>query len=344
MSLSIEDILRSSISYIVFIIILLIIPPVMSSMGLTWPPMVIGYGLAFAITALGFNLLLGYTGLLSFGHAAFFGVGAYIAAYLFQLYKISSIELWLLGAIIGVAILGAVFGLICVRHTKVYFGILTLALSMVLWSLAMKFYLITGGEEGMRIPTANLLGINFFKAIEIDRVLNKADYLIFPYYYYELMIFIICVILMKIIVDSPFGKTLKCIRCNPHRAEFIGVSVMKYRWFAFIISAVFSSVGGVLWGVINGRVNPDALYWVTSGDILFMTVLGGYKFFSGPIIGAIVYQFLDIYFRGYFPQYWQIGLGLVLILIVLLLPSGILGGMISLINRFKSSKGEVGAK
>src|SRR5262249_34729685 len=151
--------------------------------------------------ALGFNILLGYTGLLSFGHSAFFGIGAYTVALLAQNLGIHSMEAYILLGIPIAAILSAVFGYISVRHTRIFFGILTLALSQVLYSLALKFFWVTGGTDGLRIPRPTLLGglITFSGAGSFERF-------IMTYYYYVLAIFVICVVLIWIIVHSPFGK------------------------------------------------------------------------------------------------------------------------------------------
>src|SRR5213080_5392693 len=157
------------------------------------------YGLIMAIAALGFNLLLGYTGLLSFGHSAYFGVGAYVVALMVKYLRVGSMELFLLGAIVGSVIVTAVFGFVCVRYTRIFFGILTLALSQVLWSLAFKFFWVTGGTDGLRVPTPSLLGIPNPEGEE------KMLFLAHRYSYYVLVIFLVGVAVMWLIVHSPFG-------------------------------------------------------------------------------------------------------------------------------------------
>src|SRR6266581_1930593 len=187
----------------------------------------LAYGLTMAIAALGFNLLLGYTGLLSFGHSAYFGLGAYVVALMVKYLKITSMELFLVGAVVGTVIVTAVFGFACVRYTRIFFGILTLALSQVLWSLAFKFFWFTGGTDGLRVPTPTLLG--------------------------------------------------------------------------------------------------------------FMTVLGGFRSFFGPVIGAIVFNFLKTWAVGY-TTYWQFLLGAVLVVLVLSLPTGIVGTAGRLWARLREEK------
>jgi len=276
------------------------------------------YGLIMAIGALGFNLLLGYTGLLSFGHSAYFGVGAYVVALMVKYVRVGSMELFLLGAIIGSAIITAVFGWVCVRYTRIFFSILTLALSQVLWSLAFKFFWVTGGTDGLRVPTPSLLG-----GLVTGKG-DKTDFMSHAYYYYVLVIFFACVVLMWVIVNSPFGKALQAIRDNETRAEFVGVQIWRYRFVAFLVSGVFTGLAGALWVPLNGLTTPDIIHWSFSGEIVFMTVLGGFRSFAGPIIGAVVFNYLKTYAVGY-TVYWQLLLGVVLVALVLSLPTGIVG-------------------
>jgi branched-chain amino acid transport system permease protein len=279
------------------------------------------YGLVFAIAALGFNLLLGSTGLLSFGHSAYFGVGAYTVAFVMRDLGVNSLELCILAGLVTSLLISALFGYVCVRHTRIFFGILTLALSQVLWSLAFKFFWVTGGTDGIRVPRDRLTllgGLMDFKGA------GAYERFVYSYYYYVLVLFVIAVVLMWVIVHSPFGKALQAIRDNETRAGFIGIEVRRYRWFAFVISGMFTGMAGVLWVPLNGLTTPDILYWPFSGEIVFMTVLGGFRTFTGPIVGAIVFNYLKVYAVAS-SQYWQLVLGLVLVFLVLALPNGIVG-------------------
>ncbi len=278
----------------------------------------LSYGLIFAIAALGFNLLLGYTGLLSFGHSAYFGMGAYAVAFAVKYLRITSMELSLVAGILASALVTAFFGFVCVRYTRIYFSILTLALSQVLWSLAFKFFWVTGGTDGLRVPTPVLLGVS------IGAGEDKMTFLAHRYYYYVLAIFLVAVALMWIIVHSPFGKALQAIRDNEVRAEFVGVQVWHYRWVAFLISGVFTGLAGALWVPLNGLTTPDILHWSFSGEIVFFTVLGGFSTFAGPIVGAVVFNYLKTFAVGY-TVYWQMFLGVVLVTLVMVLPTGIMG-------------------
>jgi len=278
----------------------------------------LGYGLVMAIAVLGFNLLLGYTGLLSFGHSAYFGVGAYAVAFMVKYLHTQSMELFLLGAIVASVLVTTLFGYVCVRYTRIFFSILTLALSQVLWSLAFKFFWVTGGTDGLRVPTPKLLGV--VTGEHEDKIL----FLSHGYYHYVLVVFILCVALMWLIVHSPFGKALQAIRDNETRARFVGIQIRRYRLVAFLVSGVFTGIAGALWVPLNGLTTPDILYWPFSGEIVFMAVLGGFRNFTGPIVGAVVFNYLKTYAVG-FTVYWQALLGLVLVVLVVVLPTGIVG-------------------
>jgi branched-chain amino acid transport system permease protein len=313
------------LAWIVPIALLLVAAPLVID---PFQTLTLTYGLIAAIGALGFNLLLGYTGLLSFGHSAFFGGGAYTVAFMVKYLKIASMELFLAGSVIASAILSLLFGYVCVRYTRIFFGILTLALSQVLWSLAFKFFWVTGGTDGLRVPTPTLVWM-----APTD---DKMEFLVHQYYYYVLAVFAVCVALMWVIVHSPFGKALQAIRDNETRAEFIGIRIRRYRLIAFVISGVFTGVAGALWAPLNGLASPDILVWTFSGEIVFMTVLGGFRTFVGPIVGAIAFTYLKTYAVG-FTVYWQLLLGTVLVVLVLALPTGIMGAVGRLASKWKRS-------
>jgi branched-chain amino acid transport system permease protein len=291
------------------------------------------YGLVAAIAALGFNLLLGYTGLLSFGHSAYFGIGAYTVAFIVARLGLKSMEAYLLIGIPVAAASSAILGYICVRHTRIFFGILTLAISQVIYSLALKLYWVTGGSDGLRVPRPSLL----FGLLNYTGPQGYANF-VRSYYFYVLAVFVICVLLMWVVVHSPFGKALQAIRDNEVRARFLGIRIRRYRWIAFLVSGTFTGVAGILWVPLNGLTTPDILYWTFSGEIVFTALLGGFRNFSGPIVGGMVFTYLKTYAVAT-TEYWQLLLGIVLVVLILVLPTGIVGALSQLGRRLNLSRG-----
>ena len=283
------------------------------------PPYYVGLMIPFfgyAIALLGFNLLFGYTGLLSFGHAMFLGMGAYGAAVMTGL-GIKSFELVLVAVILASAAIALPIGLLCVRYVGIFFGMLTLAFGMLFHSFLFKFYYVTGGDSGMRVARMKILGLEFAKY-------NKIEFLAGPFYYYCLGLLIIGGFLMWRIVHSPFGLHLRTIRDNARKAEYLGVHVHRFRLAAFVISAAFGAVGGAILGFRVGLADPELVYWTQSGQLVFMAVLGGFANFFGPIVGALSYILLQDQLQS-LTQYWRFVLGAILALIVIAFPQGIAG-------------------
>jgi branched-chain amino acid transport system permease protein len=319
------------VAYVLIFVILLFIPHLLSIHDL----MLFEYGLTFAIVGLGFNLLLGYTGLLSFGHGAYFAAGAYtvgmIAKYLPEAY---SLEILIPAALFFSLVLSVIFGFVCVRHTKIFFSILALSLSMLLYALLFKLYHITGGSDGLRIPLPTMLGMSF-------KGIRRPEFLSGTYYYFLLVLFAFSCVIMRGIVSSPFGKALQAIRDNEVRAELIGIRVRRYRLYAFCISGMFVGLGGALWTFVNGHVTADLSHWVFSGEIVYMTLLGGFGIFEGPVIGAMLFTYLKLYAMGN-TQYWMFVIGATLIVLVMLLPNGVAGAFVSLFAKLKRRKAAEG--
>lgn len=293
------------------------------------PPYYVGLMIPFfgyAIALLGFNLLFGYTGQLSFGHAMFLGVGAYGAAVIAGVWGIKSFEVVLLGVMIGAAIIALPIGLLCMRYVGIFFGMLTLAFGMLFHSFLFKFYHLTGGDSGMRVPRMDILGLEF-------GAYNKVELLAGPFYYYCLALLVIAGLVMWRIVHSPFGLHLKTIRDNARKAEYLGVHVHRFRLAAFVISAVFGAVGGAILGFRVGLADPELVYWTQSGQLVFMAVLGGFSNFFGPIVGALTYTLLQDQLQS-LTEYWRFILGAVLALIVIGVPEGIAGLAVDLGRRF----------
>jgi branched-chain amino acid transport system permease protein len=273
--------------------------------------------MAYGIVLLGLNLLFGYTGLVSFGHALFIGLGAYTAAFLSGFVKIRSLEIMLLAAVVVAAVVALPVAALCVRYVKIYFGMLTLAFGMVFYTFLLKFYRLTGGDEGMPVARPSLLGLDL-------AAMPKTEYLAGPYYYYSLVVLVVAAAVMWRIVHSPFGLCLRTIRDNPAKAETLGVSVPWYRFAAFVISAVYAGAGGVLLAIPTGNVDPTLAYWTHSGNIVFMTLLGGFASFFGPLVGAFVFIYLQDLVMSVVP-YWRLIFGAILALIVIFAPAGLVG-------------------
>jgi branched-chain amino acid transport system permease protein len=271
----------------------------------------------YAIALLGFNLLFGYTGLLSFGHAMFLGFGAYGAAVLAGVLGIKSFEAVLFAVILLAALAAVPIGLLCMRYVGIFFGMLTLAFGMLFYSFLFKFYHLTGGDSGMRIPRMNIIGLEFAHY-------NKIEFLAGPFYYYCLALLVIAAFVMWRIVHSPFGLHLKAVRDNPRKAEYLGVHVHQFRLAAFVISAAYGAAGGAILGFRVGLADPELVYWTQSGQLVFMAVLGGFSNFFGPVIGALAFTLLQDQLPS-LTQYWRFILGAILAVIVIGFPGGLAG-------------------
>jgi branched-chain amino acid transport system permease protein len=271
----------------------------------------------YAIALLGFNLLFGYAGLLSFGHAMFIGAGAYGAALLAGVLGMESFEVVLLAVVLFTMIAAVPIGFLCVRNVGIFFGMLTLAFGMLFYSFLFKFYHLTGGDSGMRVPRMKILGLELAQY-------NKIELLAGPFYYYCLALMVIAALLMWRIVHSPFGLHLRAIRENARKAEYLGVHVYRFRLAAFVISAGFGAAGGAILGFRIGIADPELVYWTHSGQLVFMAVLGGSSNFFGPIIGALAFTLLQDQLQS-LTQYWRFILGAILALIVIGFPGGIAG-------------------
>jgi branched-chain amino acid transport system permease protein len=283
----------------------------------------------FAIALLGFNLLFGYTGLLSFGHAMFLGFGAYGAAVVAGIWGIKSFEVVLLVVVFAAIIAAVPIGIVCVRNVGIFFGMLTLAFGMLFYSFLFKFYHLTGGDSGLRVPRMNILGLEFAQY-------NKIEFLAGPFYYYCLALLVATGLAMWRIVHSPFGLHLRAIRDNARKAEYLGVHVRRSRLAAFVISAAYGAAGGAILGFRVGLADPELVYWTQSGQLVFMAVLGGASNFLGPIVGALAFTLLQDQLQS-LTQYWRFVLGAVLAIIVIGFPGGIVGLFDDVRRRFARS-------
>jgi branched-chain amino acid transport system permease protein len=278
----------------------------------------------YAIALLGFNLLFGTTGLLSFGHALFLGVGAYTAAVLTSKLAILSFEIILVVSALLSALVSLLIGTLCVRYTKIFFGMLTLAFGMLFHSFLFKFYAVTGGDQGMRVLRPLLLGMEWRG--------GKTAFLTGPFYYYTLALFASLGLTMWRITRSPFGLHLRAIRENAGKAAYVGVEIFRMRLSAFVISAVYGGIGGTILALTTGLADPELAYWTHSGNLVFMAVLGGSGTFVGPAIGALVFVVLQDFVMA-ITQYWRFVMGTILVLLVIFMPQGLAGSVELLLAR-----------
>jgi branched-chain amino acid transport system permease protein len=288
-----------------------------------WLPAIGGYielgerVIVLGLAAMSLNFLLGYTGVLSFGHAAYFGLGAYGAGMTIR-YLVPSTGLGILvGTLVGM-IAGALIGPLIVRLRGVYFAMVTIAFGQVFYFIAFRWNSVTGGDDGLTGWTRMPLNFGF---TTIDILHNPR-----AFYYLILVIFAIAVGVMAWLLRSPFGRTLLAIRENERRARFLGVPVDQHIWMSWVISCCFVSLAGALYALLNNFVDPRALYWTQSGDFVIMAVLGGMRSFWGPLIGAAIFVVLQDYLSSQ-TENWMSFVGLFFVLVVLFFPRGILGAI-----------------
>ena len=267
------------------------------------------------LAAMALNFLLGYTGVLSFGHAAYFGLGAYGTGMLIR-YVVPSTGLGIVvGTLVG-TLAAAIIGPLIIRLRGVYFAMVTIAFGQVFYFIAFRWNSVTGGDDGLTGWTRMPLDFGFAK---ID-ILHKPV----AFYYLVFVVFAISVGIMAWLLRSPFGRTLIAIRENERRARFLGIPVDFHIWMSWVISCGFVSLAGALYALLNNFVDPRALYWTQSGDFVIMAVLGGMRSFWGPLLGAAIFVVLQDYLSSQ-TENWMSFLGLFFVLVVLFFPRGILG-------------------
>lgn len=267
------------------------------------------YVIAYGLLAMSLNLLVGFTGLVSFGHAAYFASGAYIFGLLMQSGDVS-IPVAMLAAVGGTALLALVIGAICVRLKEIYFAFLTLAFQMFIHSIILTWVSLTGGDQGLMggIPRPAFLGIDLNDSMTL--------------YIFCAVIFVACMVIMRQIVQSPFGYTLRMIRDNPLRANFLGVNVVRMKLAIFVVAGTMASVGGIILALFVSGAYPEFAFWTMSGEAIFMIMLGGTQLFLGPFVGAILLQTLN-HFVTIYTEHHGLVLGAVILVFVLGLRRGL---------------------
>ena len=264
---------------------------------------------AFGLFATSLNLLVGYGGMVSFGHGMFFGLGAYGFGLCMQKLGTSIPIAFVLALLVNAAV-AAVVGAICIRSREIYFSFITLAMQMLLYSLIIAWVPLTGGDQGLQggIPRPPFLGVR----------LDQVGHL----YAFCSVLLVVGLLIMRHIIESPFGYTLRLVRDNTDRASFLGVNVFRVRLMAFVIAGVFAGVGGIVMSLFVSGAYPEFANWTMSGEGIFMIMLGGVSTFLGPVVGAIVLLLLnDVVTRR--TEYHGLALGVVILLFALGLRKGI---------------------
>ncbi len=262
-----------------------------------------------ALLATSYNLIFGYAGLVSFGHAAFFGLGAYGMALLTKNYGVPMLG-GLLAAPVVAALFAFVIGWFCMRTIRLYFSLLSLAFAQLLYVIVYQWTSFTGGSDGLHgVPRPEVLG----------------SYA--AYYYFALGITLLCMLVMWFIVNSPFGWSLRAIRENTQRSQFLGINDRFYKIIAFTIAGAFAGVAGGLYSQFQKWADPELLFWTTSANPVLMSILGGMFSFVGPSVGAVVFVGLREIIKVR-TDYWPLVLGAVLLFLVLSVPDGIVGFLV----------------
>ncbi len=275
--------------------------------------------LCFAIFACAFNLLLGFTGLLSFGHAAFFGSAAYITGYFIKSQAWSP-ELAILAGVVVAALLGLVFGLVAIRRQGIYFAMITLALAQMVYFVCLQAP-FTGGEDGLQgVPRGNLFGV---LPLTSDTVM----------YYVTALIFIACFIGISRIVTSPFGQVLKMIRENEPRAVSLGYEVDRYKLVAFVLSAGLAGLAGALKTLVMGFATLSDVHWSMSGEVILMSLLGGVGTFFGPVFGAGIVIALQDMLADKVGAWVTVIIGAIFVVCVLAFRKGVVGEIQAYLER-----------
>ena len=262
--------------------------------------------LVMSLLALSFNLLFGYMGQLSFGQAAFYGLGGYAVAMLMTKLQFN---FWLsmVAGILVAGLIGLIVGYFCVRLRGIYFAVLTLAFGQLIFFIVFKWHDFTGGDDGIQ-------GV------------FPPEYLKSPvsYYYFILLVFLAAAFVLWKIINSPFGQTIKSMRENSERTEFLGINIARYQLITFVIAAALAGLAGAIWVPFYRSVAPSYLTWIKSGEPVMAAILGGPALFFGPVLGMFIMTFFHAWVLG-FTVYWPVVMGALILFIIFFLPGGILG-------------------
>ena len=273
--------------------------------------------LIVALFAMSLNLILGYGGMVHFGHAAFYGLGAYTLAILISRYRAPT-SLAFLAAPIVSALVAVVVGWFSVRRVRLYFAILTLAFGQILYVIVFQAYDFTGGDNGIH-------------GLPVPGILQRAE----NFYLFTLLFFSISFLVLRVLVNSPFVMTLRSIRENAERAQFIGINVRRHQLATFIIGSFFAGIAGALMALLNRFVAPEMLFWTTSSEPILASLIGGMFSLIGPAIGAALLLLLNVLISRY-TEFWPTVLGVLTILVVLVAPNGLVGSLSEAVKRLRN--------
>ncbi len=270
--------------------------------------------LVTGLLATSLNMVLGYGGMYQFHHSVFYGMGAYAVALMLTKTDLPRVMAFVVAPLAS-SLLALVMGLICVRLSKLYFGMLQLSLGSLVWALVFRWYSFTGGDDGIHgIPLPSLISS-----------INGS-------YYFTLIVSVISLVVMYLIISSPFGRIFQAIRDNPERSEGIGVNVTVHRLVGQVIAGFFAGIAGALFVTVEGSVFPDLMFWTLSLEILIMCLLGGWFTFLGPMLGAAIIVILRTVV-GVYTEYWTLVLAIILMLLIFFLPQGVLGYFVELYEK-----------
>ena len=279
---------------------------------------------AYGIFASSLNILVGYGGMVSFGHAMFFGGGSYAFSLLMQKAG-TSIPVGIVGGVLFCALLGLVVGAICVRLKEIYFSFITLAFQMLVHSVILTWTSLTGGDQGLMggIPRREFWGINLANNTTL--------------YFFALAVGVICLLLMRYILQSPYGYTLRMVRDNADRARFLGIDVWRVKLYAFILAASFAGIGGIIMALFVSGAYPEFSYWTSSGEAVFMIMMGGLHVFVGPVVGAaLLLLFNDVISRN--TEFHGLALGIVVLVFALGFKRGITDFVLQAFSKLKQKR------
>jgi branched-chain amino acid transport system permease protein len=298
---------KGRIWWIVALVVLCLVPLVLPRFYVYLLSIILLYGLL----AMSNNFPLGFGGIYQLHHAVFYGIGAYGTALVITKSGLSPWIAFLIGPLVA-AVLSLIMGLICIRLSKLYFGMLQISLGSLVWAIVYRWYSFTGGDDGIH-------------GVSVPDIISSYQ----GAYYFTLIITGVSLYVLYRILKSPYGSALQGIRDNPVRSSMIGVNVKRHQLLALIIAGFFAGVAGTLFVVVDNTVFPDMMFWTLSMEVVIMCLLGGWLTFLGPMLGAAMIVLIRTFVSTY-TVYWALVLGIIFMLVIFFLPNGVLGWIVGL--------------